>query len=131
VKDKISEGELQKRENLLYVGLDLHKQTHTAVLVNCWNEKLAVIVIENKPSAFKKLTDKVNKKANQSGLHPIYGLENACGYGRSLVLFRALFDADFVEFDEGDFCSYLMVCHLCLEVKASLKRLKALTSKHR
>jgi len=41
-----------------------------------------------------------------------------------------LFDADFVEIDEGDFSRYLMVCHPCLEVKASLKRLKALTYKH-
>ncbi len=39
---------MQKRENLLYVGIDLHKETHTAVMVNCWNEKLEVVVIENK-----------------------------------------------------------------------------------
>ena len=44
--------------------------------------------------------------------------------------FGTLFDADFVEFDEGDFCRYLMVYHPCLEVKASHKWLKALTSKH-
>lgn len=77
---------MQRRENLLYVGLDMHKQTHTAVLVNCWNEKLDVIVIQNKPSEFKRLAEKVNKKANQLGLCPIYGLENACGYGRSLTV---------------------------------------------
>jgi len=33
----------------------------TAVLVNCWNEKLDVIVIENKPSEFSKLAKRVNK----------------------------------------------------------------------
>ena len=38
---------MQKRENYLYVGIDLHKESHTAVLVNCWNEKLdAVWLIE-------------------------------------------------------------------------------------
>ena len=47
-----------------------------------------------------------------------------------MMSFGTLFDADFVEFDEGDFPRYLMVCHPCLEVKASLERLKALTSKH-
>ena len=31
---------MQKRESYLYVGMDLHKKTHTAVLVNCWNEKI-------------------------------------------------------------------------------------------
>ncbi|WP_339061220.1 IS110 family transposase [Tepidibacillus marianensis] len=77
---------MQKRENYLYVGMDLHKDTHTAVLVNCWNEKLDVIVIENKPSEFIKLARKVDKTALKLGLSPIYGLENAYGYGRSLAV---------------------------------------------
>jgi len=77
-------NELQRREIYLYVGMDLHKETHTAVLVNCWNEKLEVIVIPNKPSEYKKLAEKVNRKANRLGLSPIYGLENAYGYGRGL-----------------------------------------------
>jgi len=74
------------RENYLYIGMDLHKDTHTAVLVNCWNEKLETIVIENKPSEFVKLAKKVNKKAIALNLSPIYGLENAYGYGRSLTV---------------------------------------------
>jgi len=45
---------------------------------------LDVIVIENKPSEYKKLAEKVNKKAHRLGLSPIYGLENAYGYGRGL-----------------------------------------------
>ncbi len=77
---------MQKRENYLYVGMDLHKETHTAVLVNCWNEKLDVIVIENKPSEFNKLAKKVDRTALKLGLSPIYGLENAYGYGRSLAV---------------------------------------------
>lgn len=77
---------MQRRENYLYVGMDLHKDTHTAVPVNCWNEKLDVIVIENKPSKFNKLAKRVNKKAAALGLSPIYGLENAYGYGRSLAV---------------------------------------------
>ena len=81
-----SGGQVQRRENYLYVGIDLHKRSHTAVLINCWNEKLDVIEIENKPSEFKKLAEKVNKKANQLALNPIYGLENAYGYGRSLAV---------------------------------------------
>lgn len=75
-----------KRENYLYVGVDLHKESHTAVLVNCWNEKLDVIVIQNKPSEFIKLARKVDKTATKLGLDPIYGLENAYGYGRSLAV---------------------------------------------
>ena len=81
-----SGGNVQRREKYLYVGIDLHKRSHTAVLINCWNEKLDVIEIENKPSEFKKLAEKVNKKANQLELNPIYGFENAYGYGRSLAV---------------------------------------------
>lgn len=77
---------MQKRENYLYVGMDLHKETHTAVMVNCWNEKLDVIVIENKPSEFSKLAKRVNRMAVKLGLSPVYGLENAYGYGRSLAV---------------------------------------------
>lgn len=66
--------------------MDLHKDTHTAVMVNCWNEKLETFVIENKPSEFGKLAKCVNKKAMALGLSPIYGLENAYGYGRSLAV---------------------------------------------
>ena len=77
---------MQRRENYLYVGMDLHKDTHTAVLVNCWNEKLDVIVIENKPSEFVKLARKVDRVALRLNLSPIYGLENAYGYGRSLAV---------------------------------------------
>lgn len=61
---------MQKRENYLYVGMDLHKDTHTAVLVNCWNEKLDVIVIRNKPSA----------KAHPCVIQLIPNWTNGCGY---------------------------------------------------
>jgi len=87
VKNRKKEGNvLQRRENYLYVGMDLHKETHTAVLVNCWNEKIDVITIENKPSEYNKLEKRVNKKALQLGLNPIYGLENAYSHGRSLAV---------------------------------------------
>ena len=46
------------------------------------------------------------------------------------VSFSTLFDADFGELNEKNFCLYLMVCCPYLEVKASLKRLKAWTSKY-
>ncbi|MDL2302459.1 IS110 family transposase [Lachnospiraceae bacterium OttesenSCG-928-D06] len=79
------------------MGVDLHKRSHTAVLINCWNEKLDVIKNENKPSEFKKLADKVNRKANQLNLSPIYGLENAYGYGRPLAVW--LLEKGYVEKD--------------------------------
>ena len=45
---------MRNRQNYLYIGVDLHKQHHTAVVINCWQEKLGEIQVENKPSAFAK-----------------------------------------------------------------------------
>ena len=49
------------KTKFIYVGLDLHKEQHTAVIMDCFNEKLGEITIQNKPSEFNKL---VNKKRN-------------------------------------------------------------------
>ncbi|WP_300380890.1 IS110 family transposase [Clostridium sp.] len=76
---------MHKKQNHIYVGLDLHKDTHTAVIIDCWEEKLGSITIENKPSDFTRLMNKVNKIAGK--LTPVYGLEDVHGYGRSLAVF--------------------------------------------
>ncbi|MBW6411920.1 IS110 family transposase [Clostridium weizhouense] len=76
---------MHKKQNHIYVGLDLHKDTHTAVIIDCWEEKLGSITIENKPSDFTRLVNKVNKIAGN--LTPFYGLEDVHGYGRSLAVF--------------------------------------------
>lgn len=74
------------KQKHIYVGVDLHKATHTAVIVNCWNEKLGEIQFENKPAAFEELLPFV-KKFCKRGMTPIYGLEDVGGYGRSLAVF--------------------------------------------
>ena len=28
------------KENFIYVGIDLHKETHTAVMIDCYNQKI-------------------------------------------------------------------------------------------
>ena len=76
---------MHKKQNHIYAGLDLHKDTHTAVIIDCWDEKLGSITIENKPSDFTRLMNKVNKIAGN--LIPVYGLEDVHGYGRSLAVF--------------------------------------------
>lgn len=73
------------KQDHIYIGVDLHKETHTAVMINCWSETLGEIQIENKPSAFPKLINKVKKHAK--GLIPIFGLEDVGGFGRSLAVF--------------------------------------------
>jgi len=73
------------KQKFVYVGVDLHKATHTAVIIDCWNEKLGEIQIENKPSDFKKILVKANKLAD--GLTPVFGLEDVGGFGRSLAVY--------------------------------------------
>ncbi|MFA9466855.1 MAG: IS110 family transposase [Velocimicrobium sp.] len=84
---------MRRKEEYVYVGVDLHKVTHTAVLLDCWNEKLDEITFNNIPSEFIKLEKMVNKyckklsKEKGIAIEPVYGLEDAYGYGRSLALY--------------------------------------------
>ena len=73
------------KENFIYVGIDLHKETHTAVMIDCYNQKLGEITFPNRPADFPKLVAKV-KKCNTDGKEVVYGLENAYGYGRALAV---------------------------------------------
>ncbi|MHC1723767.1 MAG: IS110 family transposase [Aminipila sp.] len=74
-----------RKEELIYVGIALHKETHTAVILDCWNMKLGEITFANTPAEFPKLVRKVKKYCTQ-GKEPVYGLENAYGYGRGLAV---------------------------------------------
>jgi hypothetical protein len=73
-------------DRLIYVGVDLHKQHHTAVITNCWNQKIGEIQFDNKPSAFPQLEKEV-KKHTKKGLSVVYGLEDVGGYGRALAVY--------------------------------------------
>lgn len=75
-----------RKEQFIYVGVDLHKRIHTAVVINCWNERLEVIQFENKPSAFPAVVKKV-KKHVEEGMTLVFGLEDVGGYGRSLAVY--------------------------------------------
>ncbi|MEH7058218.1 IS110 family transposase [Bacillus wiedmannii] len=71
---------MHNRQNYLYVGVDLHKEHHTAVIINCWQEKLG----DNKPSAFSKFLLEVETYVSD-GLSVVFGLEDVGGYGRALA----------------------------------------------
>lgn len=73
------------KQNHIYVGLDIHKETHTAVILNCFDETLGSITIENKVSRYIKLVNKVKKL--QGDLIPIFGLEDVHSHGRDLAIY--------------------------------------------
>ncbi|MDT3496462.1 IS110 family transposase [Bacillus toyonensis] len=75
---------MHNRQNYLYVGVDLHKEHHTAVMINCWQEKLGEIQFDNKPSAFSKFLLEVETYVS-AGVSVVFGLEDVGGYGRALA----------------------------------------------
>ncbi|CAM3661579.1 IS110 family transposase [Brevibacillus invocatus] len=78
---------MNRKLTLLYIGVDLHKNHHTAIMMNCLHEKLGELKFDNKPSAFPVFLKEVNKIAKKEGLTPIFGLEDVGGYGRGLAMF--------------------------------------------
>ena len=63
------------KTKFIYVGIDLHKEQHTAVIMNCFNEKLGEITFQNKPSEFGKLIT-ISKKYCTDGKQIIFALES-------------------------------------------------------
>jgi hypothetical protein len=63
---------MHEKQKHLYVGVDLHKHDHMAVVINCWQEKLGEIKFENKPSAFSKFLQDIDKLIEE-GLTPVFG----------------------------------------------------------
>ena len=75
-----------KRDKHIYVGLDLHKFQHTAVILDCWFEKLDEMTFQNKPAHFTILLEFVSRFLTE-GLTPVFGLEDVGGYGRDLAIY--------------------------------------------
>jgi transposase len=71
----------------LYVGVDTHRLTHTAVIMNCWHEIIKSITIKNKSSGFTELIDLVKTYEIVYSVTAIYGLEDTNGVGRALCHF--------------------------------------------
>ena len=69
-----------------YVGVDSHKDTHTAVFLDCFFEKLGEIVIENLPSKFEAFLIEAGK-LKMEGTTLFFGLEDVSAYGRTLMVF--------------------------------------------
>jgi transposase len=71
------------RSQTLYIGVDVHKETHTAVGVSPYGEKIFEIKIGNYPRDFDSLASKVEKM--KGSLSPYFGLEDCHGYGERLA----------------------------------------------
>lgn len=70
----------------IYIGVDTHKNSHCAVIIDCFNEKLGEITIPNNPAAYIQLLDEV-KKHTSRGITPVFALEDIGSVGRALAVF--------------------------------------------
>lgn len=71
------------RSQTLFVGVDVHKETHTAVGVSPFGEKLFEVKIGNYQKDFESLVSKT--EALKGALSPYFGLEDCHGYGERLA----------------------------------------------
>jgi len=72
----------QEKQQTMFVGIDVHKDTHTAVGVSPFGEKLFEITVGNYKKDFEVLVKKVVEMKGQ--LSPYFGLEDCHGYGERL-----------------------------------------------
>jgi len=74
-----------ERHQLLYVGMDIHKDTHTAVATSVFGEKFFEVELGNNKEDFSKLVATAKKVSEHNYLTPVFGLEDSYGYGLRLA----------------------------------------------
>lgn len=73
----------QQKMSCMFVGIDVHKDTHTAVGISPYGEKLFEITVGNYIKDFETLN--LLAKEHSSVLSPFFGLEDVRGYGERLA----------------------------------------------
>ena len=71
----------------MFVGVDVHKDTHTAVGLSPFGEKVFEITIGNTAEDFISLVEKTKLEAVRIGLSPSFGLEDVHSWGERLSSF--------------------------------------------
>jgi len=70
----------------VFVGVDTHKEDHTACTTNPWHKILGTCRVTNDSAFFGKFLDEVTNTIPK-GLIPAFGLEDTDGLGRPLAQF--------------------------------------------
>jgi transposase len=71
----------------LFVGVDIHKETHTLAAANVACEKICDLTFANSPAGFKEALQKITETARQNSLKPLIGLEDTGGNGSHFARF--------------------------------------------
>ncbi len=78
---------MQNKISTLFVGVDIHKETHTLVGTNIACEKLCELTFENNNAGFQKALQSILGTSKLNSLKPLIGLEDSGGNGSSLARF--------------------------------------------
>ena len=52
---------IYQKRNTCFIGIDIHKDTHCAVVIDCWMNKLGEVSFENRPSKFPAFVEDVRR----------------------------------------------------------------------
>jgi len=77
----------QEKQHTLFVGVDVHKDTHTAVGLSPFGEKIFEMTIGNEAEGFISLIEKTKVESEKLGLIPSFGLEDVHSWGERLSSF--------------------------------------------
>ena len=83
----------EEKQRTLFVGIDVHKNTHTAVGVSPFGEKLFELTVGNYQKDFNGLSKRIREVSTSASLAPFVGLEDCHGYGDRIA--RALWETGF------------------------------------
>ena len=72
-----------QKQSCMFVGIDVHKDTHTAVGISPYGEKLFEITVGNYTKDFESLKEKVEE--TKGVFSPYIGMEDVRGYGERLT----------------------------------------------
>jgi transposase len=76
-----------QRAHTLFVGIDVHKDTHTAVGLSPFGETIFEMTIGNEIEDFIALVEKTKSEAQRTNLVPSFGLEDVHSWGERLSAF--------------------------------------------
>jgi len=72
-----------EHQNYVFVGVDTHKNQHTACVLNCFHQKLGLTQTSNNPANYESFIQNINSfKTPDKKI--IFGLEDTQGLGHSL-----------------------------------------------
>ena len=75
----------EEKQRTLFVGIDVHKDTHTAVGISPFGEKLFELTVGNYQKDFDDLSRRIREVGAVSSLSPFVGLEDCSGYGERIA----------------------------------------------